>query len=96
MTMERYFKGAAKCLTFSLMLAALLGGCAVYEPAYGPYGPAPYGPYGPAPYGPPVYSNAPYFVEPPVSLNFGFGFESPSRRRGHGFHGGRWRDGHRR
>ena len=88
--------GAAKRLTFSLLLAALLGGCAVYEPAaYDPYshGPAAYSgtPYS---YGPAAFPRTPYYVEPPVLLNFGFGFESSGRHhRDHGWRGEHGRRG---
>lgn len=80
-------KGAAKRLTFSLAIAASLGGCAVYDPGY--YGYSNYDPY--YAYGAPVYSGAPYYVGPPISLDLfwvggGGGY-------GHGHHG--FRGGHR-
>ena len=69
-------KGAAKRLTFSLIIASTLGGCAVYAPPYGYYDNAPY-------YGQPVYSG-PAYVGPPVFLNFGLQYRSGGGRS----HGG--------
>ena len=76
-------KGAAKRLTFSLIVVSTLGGCAVYGPAYPPYA------YDADPYGQPVYSAppayaAPVYVGPPLFLNFGFQYRSGGGR----FHGG--------
>ena len=98
--MKTLLTGAAKRLTFSLVLLAVLGGCAVYETT-----PATYSYYDsegqlvyvtprvvtPAP----VYSY-PRYVGPPVSLSFGF---SSGHYHGYGghrnsFHGGHWRGGH--
>lgn len=73
-----------------LLLAAGLGGCAVYGPPY-----AGYDPY----YGGNGYSS---YVGPPVELNLGLGYySSPHYYRGdHGWRDGRgyhprrdWRDG---
>lgn len=86
MDMDKYMKGAAKRLTFSLIVASTLGGCAVYAPPYGYYDNDPY-------YGQPVYS-APVYIGPPVFLNFGFQYRSGGGRfhgGGRGFRGG----GHR-
>jgi hypothetical protein len=80
--MNIFTKGAAKRLILSLLLAAGLGGCAVYAPPYAndPYG---YG-YGYG-YGRPAY------VGPPVSIDLGFGFYD----YGGGYYGGgRGRHGH--
>jgi hypothetical protein len=84
--MKMQTKRAAKPLFLSLLMATGLGGCAVYPPyAYDPY---PYGygygsgyGYG---YAPPVY------VDPPVSLDLGFGFYDYGGRHfgGHHWHGG--------
>jgi hypothetical protein len=94
--MKVHSKGLAKCLTFSLVVAAALGGCAVYEPAY----PAGYA-YDTYPYGGPVYSSpyyvgpaysSPYYVGPPVTLDLWFGSHSGGHHYGHGgwrgHHGG--------
>ena len=68
-----------KRVTVALLLAAGLGGCAVYGPPY-----AGYDPYYPG-------TSYPGYVGPPVELNLGFGFYD-SHRHGHyrGHHGG-WR-----
>ena len=80
--MNPHLKSAAKRLTLSLLAAATLGGCAVYEPGY-PTGYA----YDPYPYGPPAYSGAPYYVGPPVSLGLWFESRRGGGHRGH--YGGR-------
>jgi hypothetical protein len=87
--MKQHLKGVAKCLTVSLVAAALTG-CAIYEPY-----PGTYGGYDPYPYGQPVYSGVPYYVGPPISL--GLWFEGRSGGGGHhwgGHHGG-WGGRHR-
>lgn len=83
MNMDKYMKGAAKRLTFSLIIASTLGGCAVYAPPYGYYDADPY--Y----YGQPVYSAPAYpaYIGPPVFLNFGLQYRSGGGR----FHGGHHR-----
>ena len=85
--MNVILKGAAKRLTFSLLVATTLGGCAVYDPGYYAGYPA-YDPY--YAYGAPAYSGAPYYVGPPIALDLwwvgGGGY-------GHGHHG--FRGGHR-
>lgn len=86
-----------------LALAALLSGCAVYEPAgyvsYPPEGASyPYAqnvypaqPVYAAPvYAAPVYAAPPVYAEPPVSFSFGFLFGG-----GHGGHHGGWGHHHR-
>ncbi len=91
--MKPLWKGVAKRLTFSLLMAASLAGCAVYSPypadAYYSY---PYG-YG---YGyAPAYSG-PYYVGPPVTFGLGFSYYGG----GYGYHGhhgghyGGWHGGH--
>jgi hypothetical protein len=80
--MNLHLKGAAKCLIFSLLAAASLGGCAYYE-AY----PSGYG-YDAYPYGQPGYAGAPYYVGPPISLDLRF-----ESRRGGGHHGHRGHHG---
>jgi len=61
-----------------LLLAAGLGGCAVYGPPYAGYDP----------YYDGGYSS---YVGPPVELNLGLGYYGGSR---HGYHRGHgWRDG---
>jgi hypothetical protein len=81
--MKQLFKGAAKRLTFSLLLASALGGCAIYEPGYPGYAYAPY------PYAQPAYSGVPYYVGPPVSLGVWFESRGGGGHRGHyGGHGG--------
>lgn len=59
---------AGKRLTFSLLAALTLGGCAVYEPGYS----SAYSSYGAYSYGQPVYSNAPYYATVPVPLGVRF------------------------
>jgi hypothetical protein len=108
--MEWLVNGAAKRLTFSLLIASTLGGCAVYEPAYPAYSsyPAPaanyYDPYldsSRAYAAPPAaYTAPPVYVQPPLFFNFGFWGRHGGHHFGghhgehHGFHGGGWR-GHR-
>lgn len=90
--MNQYLLGAAKRLTFSLLLASTLGGCAVYDTGYaGGYG------YDGYPYAAPAYSGMPYYVGPPVSLGLWFDGRSGGHggyhgHRGGGYHGG---GGHR-
>jgi hypothetical protein len=79
MNMNKYMKGAAKRLTFSLIIVSTLGGCAVYGPGYPPYASYDANPY----YAQPAYS-APAYIGPPVFLNFGF----QHRSGGGGFHSG--------
>lgn len=86
--MNLHLKGAAKCLIFSLA-AATLSGCAVYEPY-----PAGYGAYDPYGYGQPVYSGAPYYVGPPISLGLWFDARSGGGHYHGGHHGG-WGGRHR-
>ena len=81
--------GAAKRLTFSLLAASALAGCAVYEP-YNPNG-GTFASYGAEPYGQPVDSSPPAYsapinVKPPLFFNFGF--ESGGAHRDEGFRGG--------
>ncbi|MGF6274895.1 hypothetical protein ABIB38_003287 [Massilia sp. UYP11] len=99
--MNLQIKGAAKRLTFSLLLACGLGGC-VYAPPYAGYDTA-YAPaagyssypaypsssyYGAYPYGRPAY------VYPPVTLGLGFSYyDRGPRHHGHGRHHG-WGRGH--
>nr|WP_091999144.1 hypothetical protein [Polaromonas sp. OV174] len=86
--MTQYLKGAAKRLTFSLVVLSALSGCAVYGPAPVPYA------YGTDANGqvvyaaPPVYA-APAYIGPPVFFNFGFwGGGRGGRGGGHGHGGG--------
>jgi hypothetical protein len=88
MVMNWHMNSAAKRLTFSLLAASALGGCAVYEP-YNPDGATYAGdayPYGQSIYSSTPYYYAPYYVAP--STSFGFRFES-DRRRHHGILGDR-------
>jgi hypothetical protein len=80
--MKTQTKGVAKRLVISLLLAAGLGGCAVYGPPYSAYD----GGYG--------YSGAPAYVYPPVSVDLGFSYYD----RGPRYHGGHhhWRGHHGR
>ena len=87
--MKTILKGAAKRLTFSLILATTLGGCAVYEPGYPGY--SAYDPYG---YGAPAYSGVPYYVGPPVSLDLWW-FDGGGRGCCYGHHHGGFHGGHR-
>jgi hypothetical protein len=93
--MNLQIKGAAKRLTFSLVLAAGLGGCVAYGPPYATYD----GAYVPA-YGYSSYSAYPYYgaypyaspayAYPPVTLGLGFSYyDRGSRHYGHGHHHGR-------
>jgi hypothetical protein len=78
--MKSQFKGAAKRLVISLLLACGLGGCAVYGPPYAPYEST-------YPYGGPAY------VYPPVSLDLGFTYydRGPRYYDGPRYYGGpRW------
>ena len=109
MLMKQFIKGAAKRLTFSLLVVSALGGCAVYGPA----GPPPYAyttdaygqpvtvapsvyaaPYPYYPYSPYYYD--PFYLAPPVFFNF-----SLRSFGGHRHHRGFWggyggfRRGHR-
>ena len=87
--MNAILKGAAKRLTFSLVIATSLGGCAVYDPGY--Y--SGYDTYNPNyAYGAPAYSGAPYYVGPPISLDLWW-VGGGGHRHGHGHHG--FRGGHR-
>lgn len=89
--MDKQLKGAAKRLIFSLLVATMLSGCAIYEPAYPGY--APYQPY---PYGSYAYPGGPYYVGPPVSLDLWFGSVSGGHRGGWGGgHRGGWGGRHR-
>lgn len=73
----RSINGLKRCAA-GLLLAAGLGGCAVYGPPYAGYDPY----YGGG------YST---YVGPPVELNLGLGYYGGSR---HGYHRGHgWRDG---
>ena len=88
--MENSVRGAAKRLLFSLLVAASLGGCAVYDAGYGyPYYSDPvYYPAAPAYYGygaAPLYTAPPVYVPPPVLQ---FNYRSGGWRGGHGWHDG--------
>jgi hypothetical protein len=99
--MKPLWKGVAKRLIFSFLMAASLTGCAVYSPypadyysSYYPYG---YNystyPYG---YAAPVYSGVPYYVGPPVTFGLGFSYYGGGYGY-HGYHGGHhggWHGGH--
>jgi hypothetical protein len=103
--MNTLTKGAAKRPIISLLLLALLTGCAVYDPGY-PYSPAygsaygtspydsyPYGAYPYGPYGADVYG-PPYYSGPAVQFGFGFRGERQWHHRGDGHRGdGRRGDG---
>ncbi|WP_244618335.1 hypothetical protein [Rhodoferax sediminis] len=96
--MNSILKGAAKRLTFSLILVSALGGCAVYGPPPGPYT---YGtdangqpvytvPYY-YPYSYPTYSPYyydPFYIGPPAFFNFGFGGGHRDHDHDRGFRGG--------
>ncbi len=83
--MDAILKGAAKRLTFSLIIATSLGGCAVYDPGYPGY--STYDPY--YGYGAPAYYGAPYYVGPPISLDLWWFDGGGGYRDGHhGFRGG--------
>ena len=101
--MNLQIKGAAKRLTFSLLLACGLGGCVAYGPPYATYD----GAYVPA-YGYSSYSSYPYYgaypysspayAYPPVTLGLGFSYyDRGPRHYGHGHHHGRghYHGGHR-
>lgn len=74
---------AVRRVGVALLLAAGLGGCAVYGPPYAAYDP--YSSYGYPAYGYPTY------VGPPISLDLGFGYYSGHRHYHHGGHGHGWR-----
>lgn len=80
MDVRRVF--AVRRLVVVLLLAAGLGGCAVYGPPYAAYDPYPA--YGYPGYGYPTY------IGPPVTLDFGLGYYSGHRHHHHGGHHG-WR-----
>jgi hypothetical protein len=72
-------KSIIKAMALAGIVAAFLGGCAVYAPPPA-YGPGAY--YQPAP----VYvAPAPVYAAPPVSLGFSFG-----NWGGHGHHHRHW------
>ena len=77
--MDTRHKRALRRITFSLLLAAGLGGC-VYAPPYAAYDPYSYYP---------AYSY-PAYVGPPIGLNFDFGYyrHSGGYRGHHGYGGG--------
>jgi len=97
MLMKQSIKGAAKRLTFSLLVVSALGGCAVYGPA----APGPYT-YATDAYGQPVYVEPPVnaypyyypyyydpvYIGPPVSFSFGFPLWGGHRSFDRGFRGG--------
>ena len=85
--MKQHLKGAAKRLTFSLLVASSLAGCAIYEPGYPGY--SSYDPYGYG-YGAPAYSGVPYYVGPPVSLDLWFSSYHGGHRGHYGGHRGGW------
>jgi hypothetical protein len=64
-------KNRSKVLALPLLLSSMLGGCAVYTPAYGPAYDAQAYPQ-PVYAAPPVYQAAPVYVGPPVFFNFGY------------------------
>lgn len=76
---------AVRRVAVALLLAAGLGGCAVYGP---PYAYDPYSSYSYPAYGYPAYGY-PTYVGPPISLDLGFGYYSGHRHYHHGGHG--WR-----
>lgn len=87
-------RSAVKRLTYSLLVASAVGGCAVYEP-YNPNGGTFADAYPYYPYPQPVYSGAPYYapyyVTPPASIHFGY--ESDRHRGSRGERPGFRRDG---
>ena len=88
--MKPLWKGAAKRLTFSLLVAASLAGCAVYSPYPADYSATyPYG-YGYG-YAAPTY---PYYVGPPVTFDLWFSGYSYGHHGHHGGHHGGWHGGH--
>lgn len=64
-----------------LLLAASLGGCAVYGPPYAAYGGNAYPGYGYPAY---VY---PTYIGPPVTFDLGFGYYSRHHHHHRGHHG---------
>ena len=97
--MKLHPNGAAKRLTFSLLLATTLSGCAVYSPypadyAYYPgYYSGYYSGYYPYGYGAPIYPGAPYYAGPPVSVDLWFsshygGYRGYGHHGFYGYHGG--------
>jgi hypothetical protein len=89
--MNQHLKRAAKRLTFSLLVATSLAGCAIYEPGYA----GGYAPYDPYAYGSPAYSGVPYYVGPPVSIGLQFESRGGRHHGHHGGHRGRWGGRHR-
>lgn len=90
MVMNWSIRSAAKRLTYSLLVASAVGGCAVYEP-YNPNGGTFADAYPYYPYAQPVYQSAPYYapyyVTPPASIHFGY--ESDRHRGSRGDRGDR-------
>ena len=85
--MDTQHAHAARRFMVALLLAAGLGGCAVYAPPYSTYDP--------------YYSSYSYptYVGPPIGLNFDFGYYKHKHHGGyrghHGYYGGHHRHGWR-
>jgi hypothetical protein len=78
-----------KAFGLPIVLASVLGGCAVYPAGYGPaYDSSAYSqPVYPQPVyaAPPVYSVAPVYVAPPVFFSFGYRSGGGYRHRHRGY-----------
>lgn len=86
--MDTQHAHAARRFIVALLLAAGLGGCAVYAPPYSGYDPYYYSSY-----------SYPTYVGPPIGLNFDFGYYKHRHHGGyrghHGHYGGHHRHGWR-
>lgn len=77
-------KNHVKTFGLPILLASVLGGCAVYPAGYGPAYESNAYPQ-PVYVAPPVYSVAPVYVGPPVFFNFGYRSGGGHRHRHRGY-----------
>lgn len=96
--MNHFLENTAKRTALIILAASGLAGCAVYDPAYGPYQT---GPYGQTVYSDPLYHSypqpyyqgPPVYVQPPLFFDFSYRSRGPHSYHDHGWGGGRgfWR-----